>query len=109
EVLKARGQVRRVANRGVVHPKIVADCADDYEPRVQSHAEDEHARLDVGLLPLALPENAVDGERREDGTARMILVRKGCPEQGHEPVSEELVDRALVAVDLCQRKLKEPA
>ena len=41
----------------------------------------------------------MDGERGVDGAERMILQRDGGAEQRHQPIAEELVHRALVAVD----------
>ena len=38
--------------------------------------------------------------------AGVILVRDGRPEEGHDAVAEELVDRALVLVDLGQHQLE---
>ena len=37
---------------------------------------------------------------------RVVLVRDGRAEQRHDPVAEELVDRALVAVHLGQHQLE---
>jgi hypothetical protein len=38
------------------------------------------------------------------GSSGMILVRYGCPEQGHDPIARELYDRALVTVDLVHQE-----
>ena len=43
-----------------------------------------------------------------DGALSVILVRDGRAEEGHDAVAEELVDRALVAVDLVQHQLEGP-
>jgi hypothetical protein len=47
---------------------------------------------------------AEGGERRPPG---MVLVGDRRPEDGHEAVAQELVDRPLVAVDLGEGELEE--
>ena len=106
-LLEAGRQVRRVADRGVVHPQVVADRAHDHEAGVKPHAHGERdilARRD-GNWPLA--ERARDTERRERSPPRVILMGQRGPEERHEPVAEELVDGALVAVDLGEGGLEE--
>ena len=44
-----------------------------------------------------------------NGAARVVLVRDGRAEQRHDAVAEELVDGALVAVDLGQHQLESAA
>ena len=61
---------------------------------------------ELGLVGL---ERAGDAERRVDGPARVVLVRDGRPEQRHDAVAEELIDRALVAVHLGQHEVEGPA
>ena len=58
-----------------------------------------------GSGPLA--ERARDAERGERGAPRVILVGQRGAEERHEAVAEELVDGALVAVDLGQGGLEE--
>ena len=48
-----------------------------------------------------------DAERREARPPRVILVGQRRPEERHEAVAEELVDGALVAVDLGEGGLEE--
>jgi hypothetical protein len=52
-------------------------------------------------------EAALDPEGREHAAPGVVLVGHGCPEEGHEAIAEELIDRALVAMDLAERKLEE--
>ncbi len=52
--LQPRRQICGVADRGVVHPKIVADPSDDDEPRVEPDAQlDLHPALELELLAVA--------------------------------------------------------
>ena len=106
ELLHARRRVGRVADRGVVHSQVVADRPDDDEPGVEAHA---HAEVDPArpLELVAVPgEDALHPERRVCRAPRVVLVGHGCAEEGHEPVPEELVDGALVAVDLDEHQLE---
>ena len=60
-------------------------------------------------LGLVGVERAGDAERGVDGPARVVLVGDGRPEERHDAVTEELVDRALVAVHLGQHEIEGPA
>ncbi len=90
---------RRVTGGGVVHPKVVADGADDDRAGV-----DPDPDVDLGSL--------LDRERGKRGAACVVLVGDRGAEEGHEAVAEELVDRALVAVDLgegeCEEAVDDP-
>ena len=97
-----RGQVRRVPHRGVVHPQILADGADHDEARVDAHA---HSELD------AVHPSHVVGQRFElpldrERTLGMVFMGDRRPEERHHPVAEELVDRALVAMNRTQDDLE---
>ncbi len=92
--LQPGGQHRGVTERGVVHPQVVAD-----RPHHDQAAVDPGP--DVHLGPCG------DAEGGQHRAPRMILVRDRRPEQRHEPVAEELVDRALVAVHLGQGDAEE--
>ena len=78
---------RRVTGGGVVHPKVVADGAHDDRTGV-----DPDPDVDLGSL--------LHRECGKRGAACVVLVGDRGAEEGHEAVAEELVDRALVAVDL---------
>ena len=98
-----------VADRGVVHPEVVADGTHDHEAGMQSHPEGQvyiaagrhghRVRLD----------RASDVERGQYRPARVVLVRDRRAEQRHETVAQELIDGALVAMDLSQRAVEEAA
>jgi hypothetical protein len=84
-----------VPERGVVDPEVVTDRPDHDQAAVDPDP-------DIHLGPRG------DAEGGQDRAPRVILVRDGRPEQRHEPVAEELVDRALIAVHLAQRAPEEP-
>jgi hypothetical protein len=94
--------VGRVADRGVVHAEVVADGPDHDGAGVEAHAEGQGGVSRDAELLAALAEGALDRQGGEDGAAGVVLVSQRGAELGHEAVPEELVDRALVAVDLAQ-------
>ena len=98
--------VRRVAHRRVVHPQVAPDAADDDEAGVKSlpHPEADTA-APLQFVPVAL-EGPLNAERGMHRALRMIFVSDGRPEERHDAVAEELVDRALVAMDLGQHQLE---
>src|SRR5439155_1707224 len=79
----------------------------DHEAGMQSHPEGQvyiaagrhghRVRLD----------RASDVERGQYRPARVVLVRDRRAEQRHETVAQELIDSALVAMDLSQRAVAE--
>ncbi len=106
-LLEPRRHVGGVAHRRVVHAQVVADRADHDEAGVESHAHLElGAAADAGV-GAAVAQRTPDGDRRGHRPPRVVLVGQRRAEQRHEAVAEELVDRALVAVDLAHRQLEE--
>src|SRR5213593_2464412 len=105
-LLHARREVRRVADRGVVHPEVVADPAHDDGPRVDA---DPHLQTEAALgleLLRVIAERLLDSERRVDGAPRSVLVGDGRAEERHDAVARVLVDRALEPVDLRSDQLE---
>jgi hypothetical protein len=105
-LLQAIGDVGRVAHRGVVHPKVVADASDHDEPRVHPQA---HLKRDAALpmqllpVPLHLPG---DPESGVDRALPVILVGDRSSEERHDPVPQELVHGSFVAMDLSHHQLE---
>ena len=58
-------------------------------------------------MPFGEPQ--LDTKRRQDSPPSMVLVGKRSAEQGHEAVSEKLVNRPLVPVNFLKGILEEPA
>ena len=63
------------------------------------------ARPELVLIGI---ERLPDAERRVHGAPGVVLVRHGGAEQRHDPVTEELVDRPLVAMHLGEHQLERP-
>ena len=107
ELLHPRRQVRGVANRGVVHPEVVADSTDDHLASVQSHPDGDAAVDRPRAFELTLARGMLDGERGERRTAGVIFVGRRRAEQCHETVTEKLIDGPFVSVDFRHRDGKE--
>ena len=106
--LHAGGQVGGVPDGGVVHAEVIADLAHHYRTGVEADAELERETvLSLDPLPVAL-HRLLDGQGGMTGPLGMVLVGQGGAEEGHHPVAGELVDGALVAVDLGHQDLEAP-
>ncbi len=92
--LQPGGQHGGVTERGVIHPQVVTDRPHHHQAAVDPDP-------DLHLRPFG------DAEGGKNRTAGMILMRDRRPEQRHEPIAEELVDRALIAVHLGERHPEE--
>jgi hypothetical protein len=88
-------QHRGVTERGVIHPQVITDRPHHHQATVDPDP-DPHLRL------------RGDPQRGQHGVPGVVLMRDRRPEQRHEPIAEELVDRALIPVHLGQRHLEEP-
>ena len=98
-LLHAGSEVRRVADRGVVHAQVIADLADHHRTGVET---DPELKADILLrLELAVknPDRALNPERRVNGAARAVLVGDRRAEECHHAVAGVLVHAALEAVD----------
>jgi hypothetical protein len=82
--------------------------ANHHEPRIQPHA---HAKrnplgaLEFGAVAL---QDAVHAQGRMHRPLGMVLMGNGCPEERHDAVAQELIDRAFVAVHLTQHQREGP-
>ena len=106
--LEARGDVDGVADRRGVLGRAAAELAQHHHPAVEAHPGRERLAVAVVREGLLL-EPAPDPQGGQEGAPGMVLVRDGGPDQRHEAVPEELVDRPAVAVNLRQRQLEEAA
>jgi hypothetical protein len=57
-------------------------------------------------MPLAQASSNLQGS--QDRPPRLVFMGERRPEQGHKAVTQELIDRPLVAVDLDQGQLEKP-
>jgi len=102
--LEARGQVRGVAHGGVVHAQVVADATHDHRAGVDA---DPHLELDaVVCLHLLVQRRkaALDPQRGQHGAAGGVLERDRGAEEREDPIAEELVHGALVAVHFLEHE-----
>ena len=56
---------------------------------------------DVEALASESVDGLEDAKRSPDRTLCVVLVRGGCSEDGHDGISDELLDRAAEALDVC--------
>jgi hypothetical protein len=83
---------------GVVHAEITADRADDDLPRVQADANLHLHSVRAPRLVRVAPQRLPHPQSRIARTHSVILVRHRGAEQRHNPVTHDLVHRALVAM-----------
>jgi hypothetical protein len=98
ELFHARRQMCRLPHRRVVHVQIVADRAHHHRAAVQADAD---LHVEPLLPPQRLgipPDGLLHGQGSIARPHRVVLVRQRGPEQRHDAVPQDLVDRALVAV-----------
>ena len=106
ELFHARGQMRRLPHRRVVHPEVAADRPHHDLAGVQPNSDTDRDPLSppdlfgVSLHRLLHPERGVAGAHG------MVLVGQGGPEERHDAVPHDLIDRALVAVDRLHHPLE---
>ena len=104
--LETRRHVRRIPHRRIVHAEIVADAPHHHEAGVEAlpHLKADSPPM-LEFFPISL-ECLPNSQRRMDGALRVILVGDRGAEQRHDPVAEELVHGALVAVHLGQHQFE---
>jgi hypothetical protein len=99
DLLHPRGQVRRLADRGVVHVQIASDGTHDDLTGVESDSDlNVHAVSVTRVISVSL-HRLLHPQRRIARPHGVILVRERRAKQRHDPIAHHLVDRALVAVD----------
>ena len=111
ELLHTRGQMRGLADGGIVHMQVVANRPHHDFPGVEP---DAHLHLQtVGaahLLGIA-PHRRLHGQASVTGPHGVIFVRHGRPEQGHDAIAQHLVHRPFKAVHgvhhALQRRIEE--
>ena len=111
-LLHASGHVRDLPDRGVLHSEIAADRAHDHFPGVEPDADLDRELVSVAQRLGVLPDGRLHPQGHVAGPERMVLVGHRRPEQGHDAVAHDLVDRALVPMHRLdhplQDRLQEP-
>ncbi len=95
-LLHARGKVRRLADRRVVHAQIAADGSHHDLARIQADADLQGYLRDGVHVARVLLHRLLHEQRGVTGAGRVVLVRKRCAEERHDAVAHHLVDSALV-------------
>jgi hypothetical protein len=107
QLLHARGQVRGLADGGVVHVQIAADRAHDDLARVEPHLDlHVHAVLVAYLLGV-LPHQLLHPERGEARPHGVVFLGERRSEERHDPIAHHLVHRALVVPDGLHHALEQ--
>jgi hypothetical protein len=84
-LLHARGQVRRLADGGVVHVEVTADGAHHDLARVETDADlDVDAVRSTDALGVA-PDRLLHSQRRKARAGSVVFVRERRPEERHDP------------------------
>ena len=99
ELFHARGQMRRLPHRRVVHVQIAADDAHDHLAGVQPDPDLHIEPLSLAQLLGIAADGVLHAQRGIAGAHGMIFMGERRPKQGHDAVAHDLVDRPLVAVD----------
>ena len=98
--------MRRLADCGVVHVEITADSAHDDFSGVQPDTDLDHGRVRASHLVRVLLHALLHPERRVARPHGMILKGEGRPEERHDPVTQDLVDRPLILVNRLHHPFK---
>jgi len=106
QIEHARGQVRRVADGGVVHPEVAANGAHDDEAGVDPDTDAELHTVRAPHVSAQGVETLLDRQGGAERALSVVLVGDGGAEERHHAVAEELVDRSLVAVDGLENDLE---
>jgi len=104
--LQAGGEVRGVADGGVVHLQVVSDRAHHRHPGVDADAGAQRPAQAVAAPRGELRESIANRQRRAQGALGGVLVGDRSSKQRHHAIARELIDDALEAIDLTQRQLQ---
>jgi hypothetical protein len=108
DLLEPGSHVRRVAHRRVIHPEVAADAADEDKTRIEPLTRLEgDAALPLDVLLIAR-QSLADSDGCVDRPLCVVLVGDWGAEERHDAIAQELVHRALVAVDLGQHQIEGP-
>ena len=105
-LLHARGQVGRLADRGVVDAEIAVDGPDPNLAGVQTDPDLHRDALDMQGAIRRYAEEVWRTERGIAGAHGVVLMGERRPEERHDPVAHHLVDGALRAVDSLHHPLE---
>jgi hypothetical protein len=107
KLLHPGGEVRRLADRRVIHSQVAADGANEDVTGVEPGA---HLHLDALRAPELLripPDGVLHAQRRVTRAHRVVLVGQRRAEQRHDAVAHHLVHRALVPMNGLHHPLED--
>jgi hypothetical protein len=90
--------MRGVPDRGVIHPQVVANATYHDEPGVESQAQLQcDPVLNAQLVTIAIDRfsDCQGGLHSPEG---MVLQGHRGPKECHQPITQELIHRALIAM-----------
>jgi len=99
EAQEPGGYARRLPRRRVVAPEVSADDPQHDGTGVNAHADAELESVLTSHRLTEWLELLLDRQGSSERTTRVILQPCHDAEESHDPVAEELVDRAVVGVD----------
>ena len=99
ELLHARGEVRRLPDRGVVHLQIAAHRADHHVAGVDPDADLNLGAVGAPHVLRVAADRLLHAQGRVARAHGVVLVGKRRAEERHDSVAHDLVHGALVAVD----------
>jgi hypothetical protein len=76
-----------VPDRGVIHPQVVADAADDDGPGIEPDPHADRGSARGFELPAVVPQRALDPERGVHRPPRRVLVGDRRTEERHHAVA----------------------
>ena len=91
--------MRGLADRRIVHVQVVADGPHDHSPGVQAHPDVDVDTVGAAHLVAVAANGVLHGERRVARPHGVVLKGDGCPKQGHDAVTHDIVHCPLIAVD----------
>ena len=111
ELLHTRGQMRGLADGGIVHMQVVANRPHHDFPRVEPDAHLHLQTVGAAHLLRIAPHRRLHGQASVTGPHGVIFVRHWRPEEGHDAIAQHLVHRPLKAVHgvhhALQRRIEE--
>ena len=92
-MLQTGRDIGGIPDGGIIHPQVITDSTYDDNARVETHPEGELNTMLLGWLGIVCLE--------------LILVGKRGAKDGHEAVTQELINGPFVTMDRAEGQLEE--
>jgi hypothetical protein len=96
-----------LSDGGVVHAQVAPDGAHDHLAGVEADADLHLQAVRAAEVLGVAPHGVLHAERAEAGADGVVFVGHRRTEERHDPVTHDLVDGALVAVDCLHHQLED--